>query len=250
MQTTPVNHNSLESAIRKSASFDADFWLRVEKRGADECWPWLGRCSPSGYGRARWLAKSEYAHRVAYRLAVGPIADDLFVIHSCDNPPCCNPLHLRLATAGENMRDRDRKGRSRYGPNAPRLKLSLTEVVRLRAEEAKRREATRRRALRRLMNRRLAEFTRIAEPLVADGASLVAIAHAADVSVKTATKFCRLGGLAYDKKRRMPLSTGEFISFVKNRRMIGLRILDMARELGVSKYMVRKYMKLAGIPSG
>ena len=28
----------------------ASFWARVEKRGPDECWPWLGLHNDSGYG--------------------------------------------------------------------------------------------------------------------------------------------------------------------------------------------------------
>jgi len=33
------------------------------------------------------------------------------VLHSCDNPPCCNPDHLSIGTAKENIWDCCRKKR-------------------------------------------------------------------------------------------------------------------------------------------
>lgn len=55
------------------------------------------------------------AHRVAYEIANGPIPDDLWVLHSCDNPPCCNPSHLRVGTYKDNVRDRVERDRSKGG---------------------------------------------------------------------------------------------------------------------------------------
>ena len=54
------------------------FWAWVDKRGPDECWPWTAFITEKGYGQfspARGTGTSP--HRMAYRLAVGPVPDDL-----------------------------------------------------------------------------------------------------------------------------------------------------------------------------
>lgn len=91
------------------------FWKKVDRRGPNECWVWLRGRNTGGYG-ATSFGKVHYsvAHRIAWELANGRKADpDKVVMHTCDNPPCCNPRHLRLGTHLDNNRDMVRKGRSR-----------------------------------------------------------------------------------------------------------------------------------------
>lgn len=95
------------------------FWPKVDRRGPDECWEWTGSRQPTGYGRIKISDRVHNTHRVVWALTNGPIPARLQVLHRCDNPPCCNPAHLYLGTIADNMHDRDRKGRSRFGPNAP-----------------------------------------------------------------------------------------------------------------------------------
>jgi hypothetical protein len=51
------------------------------------------------------------AHRVAWRLAFGPIPNGKLVLHRCDNPPCINPDHLFLGLPQDNADDMSAKGR-------------------------------------------------------------------------------------------------------------------------------------------
>lgn len=74
---------------------------------------------------------SQLTHRVSYELFVGPIGNDRFVCHRCDNPRCINPDHLFAGTASDNMRDAVKKGRLVSGGYACR-KLTKSAVRQLR----------------------------------------------------------------------------------------------------------------------
>ncbi len=85
------------------------FWSRVRK--SDGCWEWTGLVNESGYGRIYVYGRVDRAHRLSYRIHLGPIPKGMFVCHHCDNPPCCNPSHLFLGTHMDNMRDATAKRR-------------------------------------------------------------------------------------------------------------------------------------------
>ena len=86
------------------------FWSKVDRRGDHECWRWLGRLNWCGYG----TVKSTLAHRYAWMYSNRAlIPTGRVIMHTCDNPACVNPAHLKLATQGENVRDMFRKGRNR-----------------------------------------------------------------------------------------------------------------------------------------
>src|ERR1035437_3079366 len=84
---------------------DPSFWAKVDKRGPDECWPWLAFKKPSGHGLTWHMRRSIHASRKAWILTHGEITSNLCVNHKCDNPSCCNPAHLYLGTRADNMVD-------------------------------------------------------------------------------------------------------------------------------------------------
>lgn len=85
----------------------ARFWSNVTLAPASSCWEWRGSIR-NGYGSYN----NQYAHRLAYRDVKGVVPHGLIVMHSCDNPPCCNPNHLFVGTQAENMRDKILRGRN------------------------------------------------------------------------------------------------------------------------------------------
>lgn len=91
------------------------FWTRVEKLdGENACWVWRGSCIRTGYGM--FWPSGKYgglAHRFAWADAHGSdVPDKLEVVHSCDNPTCCRPDHLSVATHLQNMRDSSSRRRA------------------------------------------------------------------------------------------------------------------------------------------
>ena len=71
------------------------------------CWCWNGPRDRQGYGR---VGDGRLAHREIYREVKGN-PDGFMILHSCDNPSCCNPDHLSLGTAKDNAQDAVRRGR-------------------------------------------------------------------------------------------------------------------------------------------
>lgn len=93
------------------------FWPRVRKTEA--CWIWEGARTTSGYGvigRGKRGEGTIPTHRLAWEFTYGPVPAGHYLLHSCDNPPCCNPDHLRLGTAAENVQDWLVRGKGRVTP--------------------------------------------------------------------------------------------------------------------------------------
>jgi HNH endonuclease len=81
------------------------------------CWIFIGSILDTGYGSFWWDENEENvtAHVAAYRLFLGPIPSDKWVLHSCDVRRCVNPNHLSLGTPSENTMDAVRRDRWHTG---------------------------------------------------------------------------------------------------------------------------------------
>jgi hypothetical protein len=76
------------------------FWSRVDKTGS--CWLWTGAIQSRGYGHLAVNKRAVLAHRYAWELENGPIADGLVIDHRCRVRACVNPDHMDLVSPKEN----------------------------------------------------------------------------------------------------------------------------------------------------
>jgi hypothetical protein len=98
------------------------------------CWEFRGRRTDKGYGKIREASpsrKDHLAHRVSFEFHNGGI-DDRDVLHSCDNPPCVNPSHLRQGDDADNVADKVSRSRQARGEAQNRGVLTERDVVALR----------------------------------------------------------------------------------------------------------------------
>lgn len=124
---------------------------KIDPKG---CWKVIShRRTANGYPVFRIRKKIVFIHRVAiYSKKLGltleegrrrlilkgvkdlrrVIEEDEFVMHSCDNPFCVNPEHLRLGTKADNTKDKVDRGRQARGEKAGGSKLTEKQVKEIR----------------------------------------------------------------------------------------------------------------------
>jgi hypothetical protein len=77
------------------------------------------------------------ATHIALELHDGePVPRGIVVMHLCDNPPCCEPTHLKRGTKVENESDKVSKGRQARGERQGHARLTEAQVLQIRARRA------------------------------------------------------------------------------------------------------------------
>lgn len=90
--------------VRPTISWQERFQRRVQ-HDPSGCWLWTGATTSNyGYGHLSLRrGQTEYAHRLAYRLAYGEIPAGWVIDHLCRTPACVNPAHLEAVPHRTNI---------------------------------------------------------------------------------------------------------------------------------------------------
>ena len=99
--------------------------------GLYSCWPYIGkRWHKDGYGYPKRNQKAMLAHRWSYEHHYNiSLTSNMVVRHVCDNPACCNPLHLLIGTQADNIKDMHERERWRTGKHPLTLDEKLIKTI-------------------------------------------------------------------------------------------------------------------------
>lgn len=92
------------------------------------CWICTSHPQKRGYPRVVINGKTRKIHRVLYEKYIAPIPEKACLLHSCDNPFCINPYHLRPGTHAENSKDMVSRRRQNKGEGLWSSKLTEEQV--------------------------------------------------------------------------------------------------------------------------
>ena len=127
----------MPKGIYPQRSLKERFWAKIDMKGPDECWEWIGGKNGKGYGVFGVGGKTILAHRMAWEINNGPISKGkgyhgTCVLHYYDKPGCVNPTHLFLGTHVDNMHDMTRKERQAHGEAQGQSRLTEQDIHEIR----------------------------------------------------------------------------------------------------------------------
>ena len=85
----------MDAPLRGTVPVEPLFWQKVAK--GPGCWEWTATKNADGYGGFWHNGAMVGAHRLSYAWEHGPIPEGMQVDHTCLNPSCVNPSHMRLS---------------------------------------------------------------------------------------------------------------------------------------------------------
>jgi len=119
----------------KPIVFDLDSYLSTRTKVSGECIEFTNKPDVNGYAKLSQRSSAfkmygeRWLHRITYTRHYGEIPKGVVVMHTCDNPICCNIEHLKLGTQIDNLKDMYNKGRNAKGELSGNNKLTKSDVV-------------------------------------------------------------------------------------------------------------------------
>lgn len=114
--------------VRNRKQLIERFWSKVDRKGENECWPYLPCKGKNKYGefRAKYGATFTGAHRFALEIRLGrKIRPGMWALHTCDRKDCVNPQHLFEGSPKDNSEDMVSKNRQSRGDSHARCIKNL-----------------------------------------------------------------------------------------------------------------------------
>lgn len=110
----------------------------INSGNPDSCWLWQGALNKHGYGIIGGVVNGKRTSILVHRLILEEkikraIKEGYGSLHTCNNPPCCNPRHLYEGTSLDNAKDMVDAGHSFKGEKHRSAKLTDNDVRQIRA---------------------------------------------------------------------------------------------------------------------
>lgn len=104
-----------------------DILAHTKRNEKTNCLEWQ-LSKDEGYAKWRVNQKKITVSRLVCELIYGKPEDGWLALHSCDNPPCLNPDHLRWGTMADNNQDKIDRARLK-GERHPRAKYTNAQIL-------------------------------------------------------------------------------------------------------------------------
>ena len=95
-----------------------------------DCLLWQGKTDGHGYARIAARKGSRVVYELYHLVTLPRGSKESVIMHTCDQPLCVNPMHLRHGTQIDNMQDAVAKGRLDNSSPSQEVKDKISQTLR------------------------------------------------------------------------------------------------------------------------